>query len=70
MSEIEHLTFEQALDRLEQIVGDLDSGELPLEQSIKLFEEGMALKKLCLARLAEAEAKVEQYVEEEVEDEG
>ena len=61
----EQLTFEQALARLEEIVEELDSGELPLEQAISRFEEGAALKKLCLERLAQAEAKIEQYVSEE-----
>jgi len=61
MNETEQVTFEQALERLEQIVTQLDAGDLPLEESIKLFEEGMALKTLCLERLKEAEAVVQQY---------
>ncbi len=62
MAQTEDLTFEQALARLEEIVEQLDSGDLALEQSIKLFEEGMALKALCADRLSRAEALVEQYV--------
>ena len=59
------LTFEDALARLEEIVEELDSGELPLEAAIARFEEGAALKQLCLQRLNEAEAKIETYVSEE-----
>lgn len=64
MTSGDDLTFEQALTRLEQIVQELDEGELPLEEALKLFEEGMALKKLCLERLTAAEAVVEQYAEQ------
>lgn len=51
--------FETALARLEEIVTDLEKGELSLEQSLKLFEEGVKLARLCNARLEEAEGKVE-----------
>lgn len=51
--------FEQALGRLEQIVGELEKGELPLEQSMKLFEEGMELSRFCGTKLDEAERRVE-----------
>ena len=51
--------FEAALARLEYIVGSLESGELGLEQSLKLFEEGVKLARVCNARLEEAERKVE-----------
>ena len=51
--------FETALTRLEQIVEELEKGELPLEQSLKLFEEGIKLARLCGDRLNEAERKVE-----------
>ncbi|MCE5215583.1 exodeoxyribonuclease VII small subunit [bacterium] len=67
MVDLSELTFEQALERLEQIVRELDAGEISLEESLQRFEEGMALKKLCLERLAEAEARVEQYLAEEPE---
>jgi exodeoxyribonuclease VII small subunit len=60
----DELSFEQALLRLEEIVGELDSGELPLEAALARFEEAMVLKALCATRLAEAEAKVEVYGEE------
>jgi exodeoxyribonuclease VII small subunit len=51
--------FETALARLEEIVRDIEQGDLPLEQSLKLFEEGIKLSRLCNTRLEEAERKVE-----------
>ncbi len=51
--------FEAALARLEDIVKELESGDLPLEQSLKLFEEGTKLSRICNKRLEEAERKVE-----------
>ena len=51
--------FEASLARLEEIVTELESGELGLEQSLKLFEEGVKLARVCNARLEEAERKVE-----------
>jgi len=51
--------FEAALARLEEIVSSLESGELGLEQSLKLFEEGVKLARVCNTRLEEAERKVE-----------
>ena len=56
--------FEAALARLEEIVGELEHGELPLEQSLKLFEEGVKLARLCAVRLDEAERKVEQLLKD------
>ncbi|NLY92024.1 MAG: exodeoxyribonuclease VII small subunit [Firmicutes bacterium] len=52
-------TFEEALARLEQIVSELENGELNLEESLKLFEEGIALARHCNAKLDEAQGKVE-----------
>jgi exodeoxyribonuclease VII small subunit len=51
--------FEDALARLETIVGQLEKGDLPLEESLKIFEEGVRLSKNCLKLLNEAERKVE-----------
>lgn len=51
--------FETSLSRLEEIVTELEGGELPLEQSLKLFEEGIKLARICNVRLEEAERKVE-----------
>ena len=52
------MTFEQAMARLEQIVKALEGGNVPLEDLIKLFDEGTKLVKLCTERLDKAEEKV------------
>ena len=51
--------FEDCLERLEKIVGELERGEVPLEKSLTLFEEGMQLSATCRKQLEEAEGKVE-----------
>ena len=51
--------FEAALARLEELVQELEKGDIPLEQSLKLFEEGIKLSRICNKRLEEAERKVE-----------
>jgi len=56
---IEKMTFEQALAELETIVGKLERGDVPLEESIRIYERGEALKKHCDALLKQAEDKVE-----------
>ena len=52
------LKFEDALARLEVVVARLEGGDLPLEEALSLFEEGVRLTRLCSARLNEAERKV------------
>ncbi len=52
-------SFEEALQQLESIVGRLESGETKLEESIRLFEEGMRLAGICQKRLDEADKKIE-----------
>ena len=56
------LSFEDALKRLEGIVGAMEAGELGLEEGIGKFEEGMALAKHCADRLNQVEKKVEMLV--------
>ena len=51
--------FEDALNKLEKIVSKLEDGEIPLEESLKLFEEGIRLSRFCTQKLEEAEKKVE-----------
>lgn len=51
--------FEECLQRLEQIVQELEKGEVPLEKSLTLFEEGMQLSSACRKELEQAEGKVE-----------
>ncbi len=53
------LNFEKAMDRLESIVEQMESGKLPLEDLIVRYEEGMNLVKICQERLASAEQKIE-----------
>ena len=52
-------TFEQSMKQLEQIVQELEDGDLPLEKALKKFEEGIKLTRGCQAALKEAEQKVE-----------
>lgn len=54
--------FEAALERLEGVVDRLEAGELELEASLEVFEEGVALSKHCAGRLEDAERRVEQLV--------
>jgi exodeoxyribonuclease VII small subunit len=55
-------TFELALKQLEEIVQRLEKGELTLEESLKLYEEGIRLSRFCHAKLEEAEGKIEMLV--------
>ena len=55
--------FETSLKKLEKIVSDLENGELPLEESIKTFEEGVKLTKHCQNLLSKAEIKIQKLVE-------
>jgi exodeoxyribonuclease VII small subunit len=57
--DIKAMSFEQALAALEQIVDDLERGDVPLDQSIRIYERGEALKDHCDRLLKAAEAKVE-----------
>ena len=56
--------FEQAMARLEAIVADLEKGDLSLDESLKIFEEGVRLSKNCLKVLEEAERKIEVLVQD------
>lgn len=51
--------FEECLERLEKILEELERGDIPLERSLQLFEEGMKLSHACRKQLEEAEGKVE-----------
>jgi len=55
---VEEMSFEEAMSALEAVVGQLERGDVPLDQSITLYERGAALKKRCEAKLKEAEEKV------------
>ncbi len=70
------LTFEESLKQLESVVTKLESGEAPLDETIRLFEEGMRLSAICQRRLDEADRKIELLLRKpdgvvrETEDEG
>jgi exodeoxyribonuclease VII small subunit len=51
--------FEESLQRLEKIVAELERGEVPLEKSLSLFEEGMQISNQCRKQLEQAEGRVE-----------
>lgn len=52
------ITFEEAMEKLERIVGRLEDGEVPLEESINLYKEGMELSKWCHDKLKTAEEQL------------
>jgi exodeoxyribonuclease VII small subunit len=54
----EPMTFEQALTRLEAIVRTLEAGELPLDETVRLYEEGQRLRLYCEQYLADAEQRI------------
>ena len=62
MATKKEITFEKALERLEQIVASLESGESELDKSLTLFEEGVKLVKLCNEKLDNAESVVKKLV--------
>jgi exodeoxyribonuclease VII small subunit len=57
-------SFEEAIKRLEEIVQRLEKGELPLEESLTLYEEGIRLSRLCHTKLEEAEGKIEMLMKD------
>ena len=59
------LKFENSLARLEQIVSELEAGNLPLEDSLKVFEEGVALARRCAKYLEDAEQRIEILTKDE-----
>jgi exodeoxyribonuclease VII small subunit len=58
-------TFETSLDELEQVVRELEGGDLPLERSLELFERGMTLSDSCRRQLEAAETRVEVLIRKE-----
>jgi exodeoxyribonuclease VII small subunit len=58
----EEMSYEDSLERLEEIVQRLESGKLPLDESLQLFEEGTLLTKVCQRRLTEAELRIEKLM--------
>lgn len=64
-TEIDGLSFEQAMAELDAVVAKLESGSAPLEQSIELYTRGTALKARCEALLKDAQAKIEKITLDE-----
>ena len=58
------ILFEDYLKKLEKIVQQLEEGELTLDESVKLYEEGMSISKICFEKLNKAKQKIEQLVVE------
>ncbi|WP_334071676.1 MULTISPECIES: exodeoxyribonuclease VII small subunit [Paenibacillus] len=59
----QELNFEDAMNRLEDIVSQLERGDVPLEQAIELFQSGMRLSQLCSQKLTQVERKIEMIVD-------
>jgi exodeoxyribonuclease VII small subunit len=58
-------TFESAMRRLEEIVSELEKGDLSLEQSLSMYEEGVELTKFCSSKLDESEKKIQVLTRDE-----
>ncbi len=62
-ADIKKLSFEDALEQLEEIVGELETGQGKLDEAIKSYERGALLKRHCEDKLKEAQAKIDKIVE-------
>ena len=58
------IKFEKAMKRLEQIVEELEKGELDIDKSLEIFEEGIKMSRVCSKKLNEAEAKIEKLTQD------
>ncbi|MGO4887098.1 exodeoxyribonuclease VII small subunit [Anaerobacillus sp. MEB173] len=61
----EKLSFEKAMEQLEQVVEKLERGDVPLEEAITMFQEGMSLSKYCHDKLLTVEKQMDQIVKED-----
>ena len=59
------IKFEKAIERLETIVDDLEKGELDIDKSLEIFEEGIKMSRVCSKKLNEAEAKIEKLTRDQ-----
>ncbi len=62
---VENMSYEEAVKKLEEIVNRLEDTDIPLEESLASFQEGVALSRYCREKLAEIEYKVEYLLKEE-----
>jgi len=67
-TDIDKLSFEEAIKELTNIVGKIEQGQIPLQNSLEQYEKGMALIKQCRTILQKAEERIEKITKEEVED--
>ncbi|WP_210609660.1 exodeoxyribonuclease VII small subunit [Priestia flexa] len=58
-------TFEDAMEQLEKIVNNLEEGDIPLEEAIEKFQQGMSLSKFCHDRLQQIEKQMENILQED-----
>lgn len=58
------LSFEEAMEKLEAIVQQLESGDVPLEKAIELFQQGMEMAQTCSGKLEQIERKIEMLIDE------
>ncbi|MBE4910445.1 exodeoxyribonuclease VII small subunit [Cytobacillus suaedae] len=65
MTEEKQMTFEDAMEKLEEIVERLEEGDVPLEKAISYFQEGMKLSKLCHDKLQNVEKQMDQILRED-----
>ena len=63
MSDSKDVKFEKAMKRLEQIVEDLEKGDLDIDKSLQVFEEGIKMSRICSQKLNEAEKKIEKLTQ-------
>ena len=59
------IKFEKAIKRLEKIVDDLEKGEMDIDKSLEIFEEGIKMSRVCSKKLNEAEAKIEKLTKDQ-----
>ncbi len=65
MNEEDKITFEQAMEKLEAIVEKLEEGDIPLEEAISIYKEGMDLSRICQEKLKNVEEQLTQIITED-----
>lgn len=65
MSEQKELSFEEAMEKLEEVVAKLEQGDVPLEEAISMFQEGMTLSKLCHDKLQSVENSMDRILHQD-----
>ncbi len=65
MSDTKELSFEEAMEKLEEVVSKLEQGDVPLEEAISMFQEGMTLSKLCHDKLKSVEDSMDRILHQD-----